>query len=337
MSGSDLQLMQSVRRFRAEREPVWMRLEALLDKAQKGSLRRLDDDELAELPVLYRATLSSLSVARDTSLDKALIDYLEALSARAYFFVYGTRARLGAEIARFFGQEWPAAARALWRETLAAAALLLIGAVIGWVLVASDPSWFSAFVPPDLAGGRDPGASAEFLRDTLYEDPEDGIGGLGAFAAFLFTNNAGVAIACFALGFLLGVPTIMLLIQTGGMLGAILHVFVSKGLGPGILGWLFIHGSTELFAIILAGAAGLSIGRAIALPGELGRLEALKRAGRRAGVMMGGVVLMLMVAGLLEGFARQLVRDDLVRYAVALVMLGLWLGYLYLPRRSRAR
>ena len=57
--------------------------------------------------MLYRAALSSLSVARATSLDQALIDYLEALCARAYFFVYGARTTLGGRIARFFRHDWP--------------------------------------------------------------------------------------------------------------------------------------------------------------------------------------------------------------------------------------
>lgn len=324
---------QSVRRFRAEREPVWLRLEELLDRAQARSIRSLDAGELAELPVLYRATLSSLSVARDTSLDRALIEYLEALSARAYFFVYGTRARWGAEIARFFRAGWPAAARALWVETLAAAAIFLIGAGAGWALVVNDPSWFSTFVPPELAAGRDPTASAEALRKTLYDPPEAGHRWLGAFAASLFTHNAGIAILCFALGFLAGVPTILLLLMTGGMFGAIIQLFASKGLSAGIIGWLMIHGSTELGAIILAGGAGLALGRALALPGERTRLDALREAGGRAGTMMGGVVLMLLVAGLLEGYARQLIRDDLGRYAVALTMALFWAAYLYLPRR----
>ena len=55
---------------------------AILDRAEKRSPRRLTDDELLELPALYRTTLSSLAVARATSLDVALIDYLEALALR---------------------------------------------------------------------------------------------------------------------------------------------------------------------------------------------------------------------------------------------------------------
>ncbi|HET8612302.1 MAG TPA: stage II sporulation protein M, partial [Sphingomonas sp.] len=75
-------------RFRAEREGDWLRLEALLDRAERRSAAALDADELLALPTLYRATVSALSVARETSLDRALIDYLEALSTRAYFLLY---------------------------------------------------------------------------------------------------------------------------------------------------------------------------------------------------------------------------------------------------------
>ena len=79
------------------------------------------------LPLLYRAAVSSLSVARAISLDAALVAYLEGLVTRAYFFVYGTRARLRERLVRFFQIDWPAAVRALWRETAVSAAILLIG------------------------------------------------------------------------------------------------------------------------------------------------------------------------------------------------------------------
>ena len=78
-------------RFRSEREADWRRLEGLLAKVGKGSAKALSDEELLALPVLYRQALSSLSVARATSLDQGLVDYLESLSTRAYFLVYGTR------------------------------------------------------------------------------------------------------------------------------------------------------------------------------------------------------------------------------------------------------
>lgn len=321
-------------RFRRQREAEWRRLEALVDKAEKGSLARLTDAEILEVPVLYRSTLSALSVARETSLDQGLIDYLETLSARAYFFVYGSRASLWERIAAFFRSDWPRSVQMLWRETLVAVALMVLGALIAGGLVWAEPDWFHAFVPESLAGGRGPASSTESLRATL-DGTEDGQG-LSTFATFLFTHNAQVALLAFALGFALGLPSGMLLLYNGAMLGAFVAVFVSRGLGVELGGWLAIHGVTELFAVALAGAAGLRIGWTMAFPGARHRVDALAESGRTAALVMVGVVVMLFVAGLLEGFGRQLIADTALRYAVAAFTGVVWLGYFYAPRRSAA-
>jgi uncharacterized membrane protein SpoIIM required for sporulation len=320
--------------FRAAREDDWRRLEAILTTAEKRSVRALSDEDLLALPSLYRGALSSLSVARETSLDLELVHYLEGLSARAYFFVYGVRTTAGSRLAAFFARDWPVAVRAVWKETLAAVALTIIGIATGLLLVDADPRWFESFVPGELAGGRDFSASTEYLRSTLYHEGDSS--GLSVFATMLFTHNSQVCIFSFALGFMFGVPTAMLIVYNGAVLGAMFSLFNSHGLGFELGGWLIIHGSTEFFAIILAGAAGLKIGWAVVFPGEDSRLTAAAQAGRTAGIVMGGVVVMLLVAGLLEGFGRQLVVDDLARYAIGSAMLAGWLLYFYLPRRGEA-
>ena len=320
------------RRFRAAREAEWRRLEEIVARAERGSLRKLSDEDLLALPVLYRGALSSLSVARETSLDLELVTYLEGLCARAYFFVYGVRTSAGKRLAAFFARDWPAAVRALWKETLAALLLTLLGAVAGYLLVASDPGWYDSLMPEEMAQGRDFRASTESLRDTLYHD--EGVSGLSFFATYLFTHNSQVSMLAFALGFAFAVPTAMLLLHNGTTLGAILALFAANGLGLEMGGWLIIHGSTEFFAIILAGAAGIRIGWSVVFPGEDGRLEAATRAGRTAAIVMGGVVVMLLAAGLLEGFGRQLITGDLARYAIGLGLLACWLLYFYLPRRE---
>lgn len=317
-------------RFRQAREDDWRRLERLMDKAEKGSAARLSDTEILAVPVLYRSTLSALAVARETSLDQGLIEYLETLSARAYFFVYGSRATLQDRLASFFRRDWPASVRGLWRETLVSTGLMLLGALVGGWLVLHEPEWFYAFVPGELSGGRDPAATTEALRATL--DGTEGAGGLSAFAAFLFTHNAQVALLAFALGFALCVPTALLVLYNGATLGAFFALFASRGLGVELGGWLLIHGVTELFAVVLAGAAGLRIGWSVAFPGRARRLDAAVEAGRTAGVAMGGVVVMLLFAGLLEGFGRQLIADTGARYAVAAVTALIWGLYFYGPR-----
>ncbi len=320
----------SLASFRAEREGDWARLESILDRVERKSPKALDDDELFALPVLYRATLSSLSVARATSLDRGMIDYLEGLSLRAYLYIYGIERGIGTRIAQFFLVDWPAAIRTLWAETWIAFALLAAGTAAGYVLVQSDPSWFNALMPGGMAEGRGPDASAKALKAILYST--EGNNFLGPFAAMLFTHNAQISLLCFALGFAFGIPTMMLVIYNGAMIGALMQVYVAKGLGVELAAWLSIHGTTELYAIVLSAAAGLKIGTAIAFPGTKSRMSAARDAGQLGATAMVGVVIMLGVAGLLEGFARQLVNTETMRFTIGGTMMLIWLTYFYLLR-----
>jgi uncharacterized membrane protein SpoIIM required for sporulation len=240
------------------------------------------------------------------------------------------RSSLWQRLGTFFVSDWPRSVRSLWKETLVSLALTLIGAVTGYLLVVNDSSWYSTFIPEALASGRDFNASNAFLRSTLYES--HGAQGLGFFATFLFSHNSQVSIKCFALGFAFAVPTVVLLVYNGTMLGAILALYSTHGLAMPIGGWLIIHGTTEIFAIVLAGAAGIRIGWSVVFPGARPRLEAAALGGRSAALVMGGVVVMLLCAGLLEGYGRQLVTSDIARYAIGLAMLCLWLTYFYWPR-----
>ena len=325
--------MVNATRFRTVHEADWARLEELVRIMEKKSLRRLSDDDLLDLPGLYRTTLSSLSVARDTSLDRALISYLEQLCTRAYFQIYGVKTPAGRQITRFFAHGWPEAVRALWWETFVCILLTAGAAVLSYVLIRSDPSWYYAIIPEALSGGRDPTASAEFLRSTIYDKQKDW---LLTFATFLFTHNSQVAIFSFALGFAFAVPTVLLILYNGLMMGAMVAVFASKGLGLSFAAWLMIHGTTEIFAICISGAAGMRIGLAVAFPGRLSRMEAAVQAGRLAATAMIGVIIMLAAAGLLEGVGRQTILDDGLRALIGWAMLALWLVYFYVWPSWRA-
>ncbi len=321
-------------RFRREREGDWRRLERLLGRLEREPASRLSDEDLLAIPVLYRATMSALSVARETSLDRALLEYLESLCARAYFLVYGARPSLRARLVRFFSFDWPAAARALWRETLVSASLLVAGVAVACWLYASDTDWFFAFVPRQYAQGRDPTATTVALRDILYQHGGGSL--LQVFAAFLFTHNAQIAVLAFALGFAFGIPTALLVFTNGCTMGALVALYAAHGLLFPLGGWLLIHGVTELSATVLAGAAGLRIGGSLAFPGERTRLDAASAAGRQASTLMAGLLVMLLIAGVLEGVGRQLITNDLARYAIAALSGAGWAYYLYGSRLRRS-
>jgi uncharacterized membrane protein SpoIIM required for sporulation len=318
-------------RFRLEREGDWQRLDAIVTRMEKGRLRKLSDEDVLALPVLYRTVASSLSIARETSLDAATLAYLESLVQRAWFIVYGPRVSLGSWLRRFLGGGWSAAVRSIWLDVLLALAVMVAGTLVGWLLVSSDSEWYHILVPGQFADERAPGATREVLLKTLFSDKTEEP--LAAFAAYLFGNNAQVSILAFALGFAFGIPSLMLLVHNMAVLGAMLWLYNGAGLTLDFAAWISIHGTTELFAILLAGAAGLHIGRSMAFPGERSILQAAAEAGRRAAQVMVGVVLMLIVAGLLEGFGRQLINNTPGRLGVGLFMLCFWLGYFFLFRR----
>lgn len=321
--------------FRREREASWRELDDMLRRAEKRGLKSLPAEELLRLPTLYRATLSSLSVARSISLDQNVLHYLESLCTRAYFQVYGARASLPERIMSFLREGFPRAVRAALGPNLLAALWMILGGVIGFLLVQRNADWYYTFVGSDMAGGRTPAASTESLRAALYDGADSAAEGLYVFATSLFTHNAGIGMFAFALGFALGIPTVLLMFYNGLLLGAFLALYDSRGLTPDLVGWLAVHGTTELLAIVLCGGGGLVLASAMIFPDRETRLESLARRGRAAGTLIMGAVLMLFIAGLLEGFARQLVTDITTRYVIGGTMLVFWLTYFTLGGRGR--
>lgn len=340
MSGGELAMggdatLRSVQ-FRREREATWRQLEELLVRVQQGGLGGLAAEELATLPHLYRATLSSLSVARAISLDRALTDYLESLVARSYVVVYGSRERVRTRIAEFLRWRFPAAVRAA-RWHLALAVLFTVaGMAVAFAMVSADSDNYYLFVDGSYAQGRDPAAPTSELREQLY-DEQDFNHGLTYFATQLFDNNSRVGIMAFALGFLGGLPTVFLLFHNGLLLGAFAALYDSRGLSVDLWGWLLPHGVTELLAVLLCGAGGLLLAHALVFPGAEPRGDALRRRGRQAAEIVLGAVVMLFLAGLIEGIFRQTVTSLAVRYGVAAATALWWIVYLGWFGRARAR
>ena len=320
-------------RFRREREQTWRELEQIVDRLEKGGVDALTADELSRLPSLYRGAASSLAVARAISLDRGLLDYLGALVARAYIAVYGNRRPASEAIAEFFRLRFPRAVRRHAPYVGAAVLVLVLGVLTGWRLTLLDSERYYSFVGEDMAGGRTPSASTQELRDALYstEKPD---GTLGVFASFLFTHNAKIGILCFALGFAAGVPVLFLLFSNGLALGAFAALYQTRGLGPELWAWLLPHGVSELAAVCLCGGAGLIVGTSLVFPGPHTRLQNLALRGRSATQLVIGAVVMLLVAGLIEGIFRQVVHNPVLRWSVAVTTFVGWTLYFLLGGRE---
>jgi len=321
-------------RYRKEREADWQRLEQLVVAAENRGLQHMEFADTRDLASLYRQATTSLAIAREISLDKALLGYLEALTARAYLCVYAPQQRLGGLVERFFAKGAPQAMRRSWLFILIGFLCMALGAFAGYLLYFENNDWFYVFMPEELAGGRGPDATTESLLDSIYGH-DTGTSGLGAFATYLFSHNTRIAIFVFGLGVFACAPAIVLTFYNGLMLGAFVAVHIDRGLGPDIAGWLSVHGVTELSAICIACGGGLKLGSALLFPGDLTRAEALRHAGRDAVKLALVAAIMLLVAAVLEGFARQLVNDTGTRLALGWGVGALWLAWFTLAGRER--
>lgn len=325
MELSQAPVIRSVR-FRAEREADWRQLDALVAKTEKNGVHSLDWSEAQALARLYRQAANSLSVAREISLDKGLLTYLEALVSRTYLAVYAPQDTVAGLVGRFFREGAPQAMRACWAHILIGFLCMALGVMVGYGLYFQDTSWYHVFVPGGLGDGRGPGASTEYLRSVIYDDDPE-VSGLGSFASFLFSHNTRIAIFVFGLGAFVCLPAILLTAYNGTLLGAFVALHVDRGLGWDIGGWLSIHGVTEISAICIASGAGLKLGTAVLFPGQRTRKDALRVAGRTAVKVALVAAVMLVAAALLEGFGRQLVQDMTTRYVIGWGIGALWLAW----------
>ena len=322
--------------FRRAREAGWRELEGLVGRVESHGIAKLSAEELERLPLLYRAALSSLSVARSIALDRNLLLYLENLAFRAFLAVYGPRSSLREGLAFFLRRGFPAAVRSARWHFLVAVLAALVGGIAGFLLVSADESWFVAMVPDALAGARGPDSTREELLRTEIFAPWPGpLRSFALAANFLLSHNTLVGIATFALGFAAGVPTVLLLAYQGLVLGAFIALHADRGIAWEFIGWLAIHGVTELTAILLCGAGGLMLAEKLLFPGRYGRLDSLALHGRRAAQIAIGAVMLFFVAAILEGGFRQLVQSTGLRFAIGGATGLAWLAYFLFAGRER--
>lgn len=314
----------SSRNFRGETE--WQELEELLLQAER-SIGRLPAEKLSRIDVLYRRTTVQLARATTRARDPQLIAYLNSLAARAHslIYVHPRRAWLAGG-AEFIACGFARCGARQWRMHLASAVLFFGAAFLGYFASRQDlRAAYALAAPGDL---RQPGSSPEQLLDILRNGRDSRHGELFFFASFLFQNNLKVALMALATGVLASVPTVLILISNGLLLGqfAWLHSH-NRELSLEMWAWILPHGIPELGAIVLAGGAGLMLGQAVLQPGQLSRGESLRRAGLEAGRTALGIAGMLLLAAVIESYVRQSQLSTSSRLVFAAVTAMLWMVY----------
>ena len=276
--------------FIVRRRNEWARLETLLSSRAGGDGAAC----IEELGWRYREATADLAIARRDWPTDPMTRYLNDLVERCHRRLYRRRRRAGPALWRFYRVTFPCLFRETFRDTLAAFAIVFIGFVLAYSATFIRPSLAESFVP----GGSGVIGTIKQGRTWFDTPPAE----RPFVSSFIMTNNIRVTLLCFAGGVLLGIPTVLVLLQNGLQIGSIAGLTQVYGIHAALWSFVAAHGFLELSVIFLSGGAGLRVARGIIRPGLLSRREAIAAAGRSATLIACGCVPLLVGAGTLEGF-----------------------------------
>jgi uncharacterized membrane protein SpoIIM required for sporulation len=277
--------------FQTAHEALWAELEQAVGLPE----RKLDPQRFL---ALYRTCCEHLALAEARGFPSAITERLSIVTARAHQIVYRQSDFGIARIARVLLNRFPAMVRA-HRGYVALSALLALGPAIALGL--------AVYHKPDLILSIVDGSTAAGF-EKMYDPSNEVLGRLRDAGSnwmmfgFYIMNNIGIAFQCYATGILFGVGSVYFIAMNGAFGGAIAGYVASAGFGGTFFSFVATHSAFELTAIVLCGAAGLRMGRAVLLPGRLRRTAALELAAKDTSIIVFGSAVMLVVAAALEAF-----------------------------------
>ena len=251
-----------------------------------------------DFPRQYRQLCHQLAIAKSRRYGSFLIERLNALVTQCHHRLYGGSLRHRAIWLRFLVADFP---HVLYinRQLIAIATLLFFlpalamgfgcyfdDTLIYSVMDAGQVRQFEAMYDPSLrALGRPRQTDSDLMMFGFY-----------------IKNNIGISFRTFASGLIYGIGAAFFIVYNGVAIGSAAGYVTQQGFSETFWPFVIGHGAFELTALVLSGAAGLRLGRALIDPGPYSRAYALRIAGKETATLMIGVALMLTVAAFLEAF-----------------------------------
>jgi uncharacterized membrane protein SpoIIM required for sporulation len=274
--------------FVKENSESWRAFESNL-----RSGRSANPDELAEQ---YIRLTDDLSYARTFYPDSKTAKYLNELTAQAHIRIYKNKKERASRFITFWKYEAPLAAYKLRHAFLYSLLIFCISGLLGIISLNRDDSFVRLILGDDYVNMT--------LENIKNGDPMGVYKDAHPVAMFLMIamNNIYVAIMAFAAGILLSAVTGYVLFKNGVMLGVFQYFFYQHGLLTTSALTIWIHGTLEISAILLAGGAGLHMGNSLIFPGTYSRLYSLRNAAVTGLKIMVSLIPIFITAAFLESF-----------------------------------
>lgn len=301
----------------------WKETEKVVEQA-----KTLSPDQLADA---YMELTADLSFAQTHFPASRITIYLNNLASALHNEIYRNKREKWSRIITFWTQEVPETMYAARKELLISFVIFVASALIGVISAAND----SEFVRLILGNGY-----VDMTLDNIAKGTPmavyDGDSETPMFLQITL-NNIRVSFMCFAMGILTSFGTGYVLLSNGIMIGAFQTFFYQHGLLWESTLAIWLHGTLEIWAIVVAGAAGLALGNGWLFPGTYPRLESFRRGAKRGLKIIVGTVPVFIMAGFIEGFiTRHTELPDMLRLGLILLSLTFIIFYyIYLPNRRK--
>ncbi|OKL54938.1 hypothetical protein BSZ39_01290 [Bowdeniella nasicola] len=296
----------------------WKRLDEL------AARRALSGEEIDELGTLYHSTSRDLSVIRTSAPDPSLVSRLSITVARARARLTETENFSLPGIAKFFTITLPLAFyRVRWHTVGAMVLFIAIGIAYGWAFYQSPAMQSAVGTPSQLKQYAEEAFVAYY---TNYPAPD--------FAAQVWSNNAWIAAIMVGSGISGALPAYILYNNAVavGQAGAVLALHDHLDV---FFYSILPHGLLELTAIFIAAGAGFRLFWAWVSPGHRSRTRALAEDGRTLAIVAIGLVFVLGVSGIIEGFVTGSELPTAAKIAIgAIALAGYWLYTLIVGGRA---
>lgn len=301
----------------------WKETEKVVEQA--GSL---SPDQLADA---YTELTADLAFAQTHFPSSRITIYLNNLASALHNEIYRNKHEKWSRIITFWTQEVPQTMYEARRELLISFIIFVTSALAGVISATNDPD----FVRLILGNGY-----VDMTLDNIANgEPMAVYDGASETPMFLriTLNNVMVSFNCFAMGILTSFGTGYMLLSNGIMVGAFQTFFYQHGLLWESTLAIWLHGTLEIWSIIVAGAAGLALGNGWLFPGTYSRLESFRKGAKRGLKIVVGTVPVFIMAGFIEGFiTRHTELPDMLRLSLILLSLAFIIFYyIYLPNRRK--
>ncbi|MFT6337273.1 MAG: putative membrane protein SpoIIM required for sporulation [Saprospiraceae bacterium] len=299
--------------FIEENKAKWQELENLLTRKDK------DPDKLH---ILFVKVSSDLAYASTFYPKRSVRAYLNQLTQQVFVSMEDKKTEWSLDLVKkFFGHLLPSEMYRSRKALLASFLIFSVAVIIGVVSSANNPDFLAVVVGEDYVEMTNENINKGDPM-AVYKDSEQS----DMFFAITI-NNIRVSFLCFILGIFGSLGTIIVLFSNGIMLGSFQYFFYAKGLFVESFLTIWIHGTIEISAIIIAGAAGIVLGNGLLFPKTYSRVTSLQISAKRAVRIIIGAAPLFVIAGFLESFVTRLTGlPSFVKLLIILISLAYILG-----------